>query len=68
MNKTAEEVLLYLKDLLENNLEELFQAKKTEFILGEQVAYVECLEVVQRWKHAERVGLNYVIENRFPLE
>ncbi len=47
MKKTAEKVLVYLKNLLEMNLEELYDCGGTnEFIYGEKTAYAECLEIV----------------------
>ncbi len=65
---TAEKVLIYLKDILEYYLEELNTVENTEFILGERTAYIECLEIIQRWKNAKEIGLNYPIEVRFPIE
>ncbi len=67
---TAEETLTYLINLLCFYLEELQRYDKwgkNTFIYGEKTAYVECLEVVQRWEGAKKVGLDYNIEARFPL-
>ena len=38
-----------------------------EFAYGEKVAYVECLEILQLWEMAEKYGLDYDVEERFPL-
>ncbi len=68
MMKTAEKVLVYLKNLLEFNLDELYDCGKTnEFIYGEKTAYVECLEIVQQWECAEDIGLDYEVEKKYPL-
>ena len=51
----AEEVLKYMADLLTSYLEELKEyggAKYREFCYGEQTAYTECLEIIQRWEKA----------------
>ncbi len=65
---TAEETLKYLIVALTRNLTELQTCPQTtEFIYGEKTAYVECMEWLQRWQHAEKNGLDYEIEKRFPL-
>lgn len=64
----AEEILEYLIELLLGYLEELSVADSTNaFICGEQVAYTECLEMIQLWKYADEFGLNFDIEKKFPL-
>lgn len=67
MTISAEEVLTYIKELFESYLEELNGTEKREFSYGEKTAYVECLEIVQKWERASEIGLNYDIEKRFPL-
>ncbi len=67
MGKTAEEVLGYLKELLEVYLAELNGAEKNTFAYGEKTAYVECLEIIQLWEKAQTFGLNYDIEKRYPI-
>ncbi len=67
---TAEETLTYLIEIVSSYLEELSQYdiyEKNAFIYGEKTAYVECLEILQKWKDARENGLNYDIEERFPL-
>ncbi len=68
MKKTAEKVLIYLKKILELNLDELYESEKMNgFIYGEKTAYVECLEIVQQWECAEDIGLDYEVEKKYPL-
>ena len=67
MGKTAEEVLGYLKELLEVYLAELNGSEKNQFAYGEKTAYVECLEIIQLWEKAQTFGLNYDIEKRYPI-
>ena len=66
----AEDVLAYLANLLLMYLEELKDAKKAgenSFRYGEQTAYTECLEILQVWKGATKIGLNFDIEKKYPL-
>ncbi len=63
----AEQVLEYLIDLLIFYLNELTDIDGNEFACGEQSAYIECLEIIQRWEYAEEYGLNFDIEEKFPL-
>lgn len=67
MGRTAEEVLEYMKELLETYLGELNGLEKNEFAYGEKTAYVECLEIIQFWEKAQTFGLDYDIENRYPI-
>lgn len=67
MGRTAEEVLEYMKELLETYLGELNGLEKNEFAYGEKTAYVECLEMIQIWEHARAMGLDYEVEKRFPI-
>lgn len=66
----AEEILVYLAELLLLYLEELKDAKgagENSFQYGEQTAYTECLEIIQAWKGATKIGLDFNIEKRYPL-
>ena len=66
----AEEILAFLAELLLMYLEELKDAKKAgenSFRYGEQTAYTECLEIIQAWKGATGIGLNFDIEKKYPL-
>lgn len=66
---TAEEIIKYLIELVQLNLEELEAAidENNLFLYGEKIAYIECLEVLQKWEHAADFGLDYDIEKRFPV-
>lgn len=66
---SAKEALHYLIGIIHTNLEELGEHNDAcnQFVYGEKVAYVECLEVLQLWEFAENYGLDYEIERRFPL-
>ena len=68
---TGRETLQHLVELLTANLDELnFATSKDEnqFAYGEKTAYAECLEAIQRlWSKAEKNGLDYEIEKRYPL-
>lgn len=67
---TAEEVLIMLKELLLYYLEELKDARNAgedSFLYGEQTAYTECLELVRLWERAAEHGLDFEIEERYPL-
>lgn len=66
---TAEETIKHLIELVQLNLEELEAATEIDnlFLHGEKVAYVECLEVLQKWECAVDLGLDYDIEERFPI-
>lgn len=67
---TERETLLYLIDLLTDNLDELNFATDgdaDQFAYGEKTAYAECLEVIQLWSESGKNGLNYDIEKKYPL-
>lgn len=68
--KTANELLNILISLLIVYLEELSSASildEDQFCYGEKIAYTECLELLQHWEFAEANGLDFDVENRFPL-
>lgn len=68
--KSAEEVLKTMTELLLSYLEELYEYKDEEgqqFQYGERVAYTECLECIQEWEYAELNGLDFDIEEKYPL-
>lgn len=67
---TASETLNYMIELLTSYLEECKEAKKTDqdrFAYGAKIAYTECLEIVQHWENACCSGLDFDVEERFPL-
>ena len=67
MDRSAETVLNYMKEVIESNLDELNGHEEDEFCYGGKTAYVECLEIIQEWEGAKRVGLDYNVEERYPL-
>ncbi len=71
MNFTAEETLIYMIDLFKFYLEDIepLSSKTNQFVYGEKTAYVECLEIIQYWKDADKHGLDasFNIEERYPL-
>ena len=67
---TAEETLNYLTELLLYYLEELSEIRDTDkeqFMYGEKTAFTECLEMVQLWEKAGENGLNFEVEAKYPL-
>ena len=68
--KTANELLIFLISLLTDYLEELSSSSaldENQFCYGEKTAYTECLELLQQWEFAEAFGLDFEVEQRFPL-
>ena len=68
--KTANELLIFLIPLLTAYLEALSSSSALDadlFCYGEKTAYAECLELLQQWEFAETNGLDFDVENRFPL-
>ena len=68
--KSSEEILEMMIGLLLLYIDELFENKDAEnemFQYGERTAYTECLEWIQLWQYAEANGLDYNIEERYPL-
>jgi len=67
---TAEEILQNLIELLLEYLEELKNFKEEDgqlFCYGERVACTECLEVIQELDKAKLFGLDFDIEQKYPL-
>lgn len=66
---TAEEILVEMIKLFQEYLVEIQKTgnDKEGFLYGEKIAYVECLEIIQHWTKAKKYGLNYKIEEKFPL-
>lgn len=66
----AEEVLMLMADALLEYLEELKDSKAVDadgFAYGQRMAYTECLEMMQQYDDAKALGLNFNIENKYPL-
>ena len=69
-DKSSDEVLQMMIETLLIYIEELFDYKNVEgqqFQYGERLAYTECLEWIKEWEHAKRNGLNFDIEEKYPL-
>ena len=66
-DKTAKEALMYLVRTLTAYLEDLNFNAKTPFAHGEKTAFVECLEMIQKYYGATELGLDYDVEARFPI-
>lgn len=67
---TAEEAL---KDLISEVIAMLVELNEVTdgdelFIEGEKTALVECLEILKAWEDADDNGLNFNIEEVFPLK
>ena len=65
-----ENTLKDLADFLLKCIEELMEYKETtesEFQYGERVAYTECLEYLQYLTTGIDLGLDFDIEERYPL-
>ncbi len=63
----AEETIIYLIELYSQYLEELNLSPRNDFTIGEMTAYVETLEILQRWEKANRHGLDFVIEDKYKI-
>ena len=70
MKKNAQDTLTYLIDLLTlylGELEQVTDCADQQFVYGEKTAYLECLEVLAQWENAEQNGLDFIVEERYPL-
>lgn len=68
---TSEETLCFLIKQFIKNLDELYSEKpeNKQFVRGEKYAYVECLEYIQEfWEKSEVNGLDFDVEERYPLD
>ena len=63
----AEETIIYLIELYTQYLEELNAVPRNDFTIGEMTAYVEVLEILQRWEKTSRYGLDFVIEDKYKI-
>lgn len=59
-------LIFHLTEALEE-LSDVSNKPTTQFAYGEKTAYVECLEWLSEWEQADGHGLNYNIEQRYPL-
>ena len=63
----AEETIIYLIQLYIQYLDELSLSPRNDFTIGEMTAYVETLEILQRWEKANRHGLDFFIEDKYKI-
>ena len=64
----AKEILIYLIEILLFYLEELSEVVIDHpFTYGEKTAFVECLEIIQHWSEAKVHGLDFDIEEIYPI-
>ncbi len=65
---TVNKLIKYMKEYLERCLDELYEEKEAnDFIYGEKTAFVECLELLQSVARSPATGLNYEVEEKYPL-
>ncbi len=64
---TTEEILIYIINLFLYYLDELNDLPRSDFIHGEMTAYVETLEILQKWKKSKTYELNFVIEDKYKI-
>ena len=62
---TSEEILVFIINLFVYYLDELNALPRNDFTHGEMTAYVETLEILQKWKNAKTLGLDFLIENKY---
>jgi len=68
--RSAEEVAAYLTELMLEYLDDLkdvADAPFTQFEYGEKTAYTEIAEILSEWEGAAECGLNFNVEQKYPL-
>ena len=63
----AEETIIYLIQLYTQYLDELNLSPRNDFTIEEMPAYIETLEILQRWGKATLHGLDFVIEDKYKI-
>ena len=63
----SKEILIYLIETLLFYLEELSEGDMDFFVYGEKTAYVECLEILKGWEESTYHGLDFEIEEVYPI-
>ena len=63
----SDKILLYLVDLFTSYLDELNSLPRNDFIHGEMTAYVETLEIIQKYQKNIVEKLNFVIEEKYKI-
>ena len=68
-SQMSNDVLRTLAEHILSSLDELTAAALGgDFILGQKYAYVECLELLQRLASPSELHIDFVIEDKYPLE
>lgn len=64
---SAEALLKNMIEKMEAALCQTEEQSSDQFVLGKRYAYVECLDIIQRWEKARQCGLDYDIEKRYNI-
>lgn len=62
LRKIIRTLLVYIEELSEYK-----DVEDEQFQYGERTAYTECLEMIQDWSKAKKYGLDFNIEEKYPL-
>lgn len=66
-NVDAEYAMSQMVPVIEEILDKLNKEEQNEYILGMKTAYVETLELIQRWEMFALYGLDYNIVEKYPI-
>ncbi len=65
---TAEETLKAIISAVTWTLNDIMSdTVDNDFTYGERTAYVDCLEQIQQWEKADRMGLDYNVANKYKI-
>lgn len=64
---SAKDIILYIIKLYTSYLDQLNSLPRNDFIHGEMTAYVETLEIIQKYQVNISKDLNYVIEEKYKI-
>ena len=62
LTKVISTLTLYLSELAN-----IYNSPDQQFAYGAKTAYTECLEILLKWNRAEKKGLAFDVEKRYPL-
>ena len=63
----AKEILIYLIETLLMYVKELSCMCLDPFTYGEKTAFIECLEILQRWEESAMYGLDIDLISMYPI-
>lgn len=66
-NVDAEHALAQMVSEIEYRLSKLNNEYQDAYVVGLKMAYVETLLTIQKWNKREQYGLNYRVEERYPI-